>query len=70
MNGVSRKVHTPRIDASRGTQKRVENRTVNAHTCMRRLHLYICIHIECPKTVAMFLSTSFLSNLGLSVIKM
>lgn len=41
----SRKVHTPRIDAPRGTQKRVENRTVDAHTCMRRLCIYASMHI-------------------------
>lgn len=54
MNGVSRKVHTPRIDAPRGTQRRVENR-IDAHIWMRRLCIYA--HIECPRTVAIFSSS-------------
>lgn len=46
MNGVSRKVHTPRIDAPRGTQKRVENRTIDAHiyTYMHAPVMRLCIY--------------------------
>jgi len=44
--------------------------SMHMHVCAAYASIYMYIYIECPKTVAMFLSMSFLNNLGLSVIKM